>query len=245
MSNANLPKHLKVPWRIRDAVAVFLGAWILLPISLVLILLATANFFTPAAELLHAFKQSTLEAGFLITLLDALAGLALVWVFLRHYKVDWQSVGWRKFDPRQALIYLLILFFAFIVLAAGALWLVALLDPSFNAQEPQNNDIANAAGTNPILAFAALVVIPPIIEETVFRGFIFPAIASRFGFWYGAIGSSILFGAAHLQGNVSVYTFVLGILLCFMYARLKSIFPGMALHMLNNYLAFLALTGSK
>jgi membrane protease YdiL (CAAX protease family) len=242
---ASLPKHLQVPWRIIDAVVVFMGAWVLLPMALVAALLVLSGFLHPARELLDALSQSTLESGFIITLVDAVAGLALVWWFLRRYKADWHMVGWRRFDVRQAAQYILVVFFVFMVLAAAALWLVALLDPSFNAEQPQSNSIIDAAGTNPVLALAALVLIPPVIEETVFRGFIFPAIAKRFGFWYGAIGSSILFGVAHLQANVGVYTFVLGILLCFMYARLKSIFPGMALHMLNNYLAYLALTHVK
>ena len=87
----------------------------------------------------------------------------------------------------------------------------------------------------------ALVLLRPVVEETVFRGFIFPALSKRWGVVMGALGSSILFGIAHLQYNVSLYTIVLGLLLCFMYARLRSIWPGMVLHMLNNYLAYVAL----
>ncbi len=87
------------------------------------------------------------------------------------------------------------------------------------------------------------MILPPIIEETVFRGFIFPAFAKKWGVIWGAIASSILFGFAHLQANVGVYTFVIGLLLCFLYVRLKSIIPGIFFHMLNNYLAFVALTG--
>ena len=86
------------------------------------------------------------------------------------------------------------------------------------------------------------MLVPPVLEETIFRGFIFPAISKRTGVIWGAILSSALFGLAHAQGNITVYTFVLGLVLCFMYVRLRSILPGMALHMLNNYLAFLAYT---
>ncbi len=86
------------------------------------------------------------------------------------------------------------------------------------------------------------MLIPPIIEETVFRGFIFPAFSKRFGVIIGALLSSLLFGFAHLQYNVGVYTVVLGLLLCLLYIKLRSIVPGIFLHMLNNYLAFVALT---
>jgi membrane protease YdiL (CAAX protease family) len=68
--------------------------------------------------------------------------------------------------------------------------------------------------------------------------------AKRWGVITGAIVSSAIFGLAHAQANISIYTWLLGLLLCAMYVRLKSIIPGMALHMLNNYLAFLALTSA-
>ena len=44
-----------------------------------------------------------------------------------------------------------------------------------------------------------------------------------------------------MQANVGVYTFFLGMVLCFMYARLRSIVPGVLLHMVNNLLVFVAL----
>jgi membrane protease YdiL (CAAX protease family) len=238
-----LPDHLKVPWRIADALVVFLGAWIALPVILVLILRVTSPVVSIAHLFLRGLLDNNIVATFTLTIIDAAAGLVMLAYFLHRYHAGWQTVGWRKFDPWKAAGYLMTIFLAFIALAYAALVLVSLLDPSFNANQPQSNDLLDGAQANRHLALIGLVVLPPIIEETVFRGFIFPAIASRWGYWAGALSSSVLFGLAHLQANVGVYTFVLGLLLCFMYARLRSIFPGMALHMLNNYLAFLSLTG--
>jgi uncharacterized protein len=62
---------------------------------------------------------------------------------------------------------------------------------------------------------------------------------------WGAVLSSGLFALAHGQANIAIYTFPLGLLLCFMYVRLGSIVPGMALHMINNYLAFVAVAGNR
>lgn len=238
-----LPDHLKVPWGLKDALVVFLCAWIALPIVLVIVLRILTPFVPLANQFAKALLTGDITATFVLTLLDALAGLALVAFYLRKYKAGWQMVGWRAFDVWRAAGYLLTIFLAFILFAYLALQLVSLLDPSFNANQPQSNELLDGARTNRHLALIGLVIIPPIIEETIFRGFIFPAISRRWGFWAGAVCSSILFGLAHMQANVGVYTFILGVLLCFMYAKLRSIFPGMLLHMLNNYLAFLALTG--
>jgi membrane protease YdiL (CAAX protease family) len=141
-----------------------------------------------------------------------------------------------------ALLGLMFLVFTIGVFALTAL--VALLVPAFDAGQAQTNEFTGQTASHPSLTLMALVIIPPIIEETVFRGFIFPALSRRRGLVFGAIMTSILFGLAHLQANVSIYTFVLGLVLCYMYVKLKSIVPGIILHMLNNYLAFIAL-GAK
>jgi hypothetical protein len=73
---------------------------------------------------------------------------------------------------------------------------------------------------------------------------VFPALAKRTGLVWGAIFSSALFGLAHGQANLFVYTMILGLVLCFIYVRTKSIVPGIILHMLNNFLAFIVLAGS-
>ncbi len=242
MSRNSLPEQLKVPWGIKDALVVFLAAWIVLPIVMVLGLRLVSPFVPWAAAFLQGLINNDIAASFGLTVIDALAALGLLLWYLRRYHASWQTVGWRKFDMLKAAGYLLAIFVVFVILTNVALELVQLLDPSFNPDEPQTNEFIDAAGAHPSLALIALVIIPPIIEETVFRGFIFPAMANRWGFWLGAVSSSILFGLAHLQANVSIYTFLLGMLLCFMYVRLRSIFPGMLLHMLNNYLAFIALT---
>ncbi len=239
-----LPEHLKVPFGVWDALIVFGIAWIGLPIVIFLVALQ----LEPVVPLVHWFVQglrpdsSSFEANFVLVLLDAIGALGLVWLYLRKYQVGWKSVGWRKFNVGKAILYLLAIFTGFIILADATIWLVSVLVPSFNANQPQNNELSSATGSNTNLALIGLVLIPPIIEETVFRGFIFPAMAGRVGLIWGAVISSVLFGFAHLQANVSIYTFILGLLLCFMYVRLKSIFPGMALHMLNNFLAYIAIS---
>jgi membrane protease YdiL (CAAX protease family) len=184
-------------------------------------------------------------ANFVLVVLNALMALGLIWLYLRRAGVGWSAVGWRRFDVFRAALYLAALFVAFIAISYLALTIISWLDPSFDANQPQNNGFVSSHRTNPLLALAAVVFIPPVLEETVFRGFVFPAFAKRWGVIWGAVASSVLFGLAHLQQNISVYTFLLGLVLCFLYLRTKSIIPGVFLHMINNYLAFLALTTAK
>jgi membrane protease YdiL (CAAX protease family) len=244
MAKRELPDQLKVPWGIGQALIVFALVWIGLPIVIILVARVLSPYIPALNDFLNGLVNGNVNADFFNAIIDAVAGLVLIAYYLRKYKLKWSAVGWRKFNPWKALGMLAAIFVIFIVGVELLLALVSFLIPAFNANQTQSNDFTGSVALHHrVISLLALVIIPPIIEETVFRGFIFPAFAKRYGTIIGAISSSILFGFAHLQANVSIYTFFLGLLLCFMYVRLKSIFPGMALHMLNNYLALLAMTG--
>jgi membrane protease YdiL (CAAX protease family) len=237
-----LPAHLQVPWPVLLTLGIFVAAWFILPIGIILVLVLIGMFFPPAHELVDVLQSNNLTVSFSFDLFTAAAALGMVYLVLRHYKLGWKSVGWRKVNLWKALAYLVGGFIVFSIFAALIIALVSYVFPSFNANQSQNNDFTASVKTHFSLTLIALVIIPPIIEETVFRGFIFPAIARKWGIWGGAIASSALFGLAHWQANVSIYTFALGLVLCFLYVKLKSIFPGMLIHMLNNLLAFYVLT---
>ena len=239
----SLPSHLKVPWGIGSALVVYLSAWVGSTILLVVLLRLVAVYSAEAQTYLQALSTGDIYASFSLTIINALIALGLEAWYLKRFNLSWNAVGWRGFNLWQAALYLLGIFIFFAVAVNALLWILPLIVPGFNSQQPQVNEFTSSTVSNPTLALIALVIIPPIIEETVFRGFIFPAFAQKWGTVWGAIISSLLFGFAHLQLNISVYTFVLGLLLCFLYVRLKSIFPGMLFHMLNNYLAFIAITG--
>lgn len=246
MARRQLPAHLQVPWGIGQALVVFLGAWVVLTILVIIEVRLLAPYVPFINTFLEQLRAGQLQATFELDLANAVGGLLLVWYYLRQHGVGWRSVGWRGFSIFKALGYFAAVFLVFVIAINVVLALIAALDPSFNANQAQSNDFTGTNALNhPTIAIIALVIVPPILEETVFRGFMFPAFAKRFGTVWGAVLSSILFGLAHLQANVSVYTFLLGLLLCFMYTKLRSVFPGMALHMLNNYLAYIAITSAK
>jgi membrane protease YdiL (CAAX protease family) len=238
---AELPEFLNVPWSIRDLI-IFVVAWFGIQVVVIVLMRLLAPVWPSVEQFLKAASNNNVEANFALDLLDAAAGFGVVALYLRHYKVGWSAVGWRKVNWIKAIKYLVSILIIFIVLSNVALALVSFLFPAFNANQPQTNEFTGATSSHTSLALIALVLLPPMLEETIFRGFLFPALAKKWGVGWGAVISSAVFGIAHAQANISIYTFVLGLLLCFMYVRLKSIYPGMAVHMLNNYLAFIALS---
>jgi membrane protease YdiL (CAAX protease family) len=237
-----IPEFLEVPWGVRD-VLWFVLIWLGLQLAFGAALAVLATMWPPAAGFLAAARRGDIGAAFTLNLVSVGMGFGIVAMYLRRYKVGWERLGWRRVGVLRTIKYLFGIMLAFVLLANVMLVLVKLLVPEFNIDQPQSNEFTTAVHTNPSLALVALVLIPPIIEETIFRGFVFPALSKRTGLIWGALISSLLFGVAHGQANLFVYTTVLGLLLCFMYVRLRSIVPGILVHMLNNYLAFVALSG--
>lgn len=104
-------------------------------------------------------------------------------------------------------------------------------------------------GTVAMIAAALFVcVAAPIAEELFFRGFVFGVlrqlrvvVAGRdVGTWVAAALTGVLFGAAHFSSASVQYLVPLGILgfvLCLLRWRTGSLYPGMALHSVNNALA--------
>ena len=233
---------IEVPWSATQAIGVFVASWIGVPLLVVGGLKLLALFSPQAQTIINRLSTSDVTTNFILVLLDALVGLWLVKRILDHNKLGWTAVGLRKVNIGRALMYLVAAMAAFLILVAGAFALVSILFPHFNANQAQSNDFTQPHTTQALrLSFLALVIIPPFIEEIIFRGFIFPALTKRWGVIGGAVLTSILFGIAHWQLNVSVYTLILSLLLCFMYYKLRSIWPGIFLHMINNYIAFTAL----
>jgi membrane protease YdiL (CAAX protease family) len=236
MARRELPEALQVPWGIRD-VMIFLLAWIGSQVLVSIALVVASRSVPVVNDFMVQAKDGDIIPAIVFSVMAAALGFGIVALFLRQYQVGWPAVGWRPVSLWTIVKYVAVIMLVFFVLVGVAL-AVAKLVPGFNANQPQTNDITKGAGAHPNLALFGLVLLPPIIEETIFRGFIFPAISKRTGVIWGAILSSLLFGAFHGQANVFVYTTILGLLLCFMYVRTKSIIPGMVLHMLNNFLAF-------
>jgi membrane protease YdiL (CAAX protease family) len=90
-----------------------------------------------------------------------------------------------------------------------------------------------------LVASALLVlVIVPVCEEFFFRGVLYRVLRERLPFWPAAVIDGVLFGFAHGSLVIVPVLAALGITFCYVYERTGSIFPTIALHSLNNAIAF-------
>lgn len=116
---------------------------------------------------------------------------------------------------------------------------------------PHQRDITRDLGfghgdIGTVAAGLLIIVAAPISEEVFFRGFMFGGFRRRLSFPIAAVLSALIFGLFHYTGSGSVTVVpqlaILGFALCWVYERTGSIYPTIALHMLNNAFAFAVLT---
>ena len=108
------------------------------------------------------------------------------------------------------------------------------------AVNPPEEKVLEQIGTG-VLSAALTCVVAPIGEEFLFRGYIFTALRNWRGPWTAAVITGLLFGLVHV-GSAPLLDLVplaaLGFGLCLLYRRTGSLYPCIALHSLNNSVAF-------
>lgn len=84
------------------------------------------------------------------------------------------------------------------------------------------------------LMAVAAVLVAPVCEECVFRGYIYPVIKKFGGPGTAAVASSLLFAAAHNHVPTLVPLFMLGLVLVWVYEVTGSIWAPVAVHLCFN-----------
>ena len=236
-------KNLRsVPWKISDAAWLLVIYWLILPLAIVLIGLVGSYYWHPVAVIVDLWRKQDVTVSFVLDAVVGAAGLGIAWFIVRRRGGSWRDLGWRRFNVAKAIGFVLAVFVVFVLAAAALAWVIQNFIPLYDTNQPQTNDFTASGVITTNWALIALVIMPPIIEETIFRGFILPAAAQKMGFWPGAVVTSLIFGFAHGQVNVGVYTFILGMVFSYLYRKFDSIIPGVMLHTLNNLVSYWAMT---
>lgn len=141
----------------------------------------------------------------------------------------WSDIGW-------GLVGMVAAYAGSMLLAIAARWFVSGVD----MDQPQNLGLsALNPGVEMTLALLTLVVVGPIVEEIVFRGYLYGRLqALQVPFWLRTVVVSALFALAHWQWNVALDVFVLSIIMCILRERSGSLWPSIIMHMVKNGIAF-------
>jgi uncharacterized protein len=140
----------------------------------------------------------------------------------------WPAVGW-------AALGLL----AFYVFAASY---EALVHPE--VEQSVAEDLGADTGTIGLVAAGFMIIcVAPFCEEFFFRGFFYGALRTKFPVIVAALIDGALFGFIHFEGGNDGLLIVpplaaLGFIFCLVYERTRSLYPVVALHAMNNAIAY-------
>jgi membrane protease YdiL (CAAX protease family) len=141
----------------------------------------------------------------------------------------WPAVGWAALG--MVSFYL------------AAIVYTAIVQP--DAEQTVAQDLGADQGTFGMIAAGFMVIcVAPVAEEFFFRGFFYRALRSRWSVLVAAAIDGLLFGVIHYDFSGADALLILpplaalGFMFCLVYERTGSIYPVIALHAMNNAIAF-------
>lgn len=163
-------------------------------------------------------------AQFSYVVLAEAISLALVYAWLRRYRERFAAIGLKRprlGDIGYGLLAVVPYYVAYALLLAAVLHLV----PSLNVDQKQEIGFDNVQGSLALLlTFVSVVVVVPITEEIMVRGFLYGSLRKALPVLRATLLTSVIFAAAHLpEGGAAgplwvgaIDTFVLSLALCYL-----------------------------
>ena len=224
-------------------------------ISLVLVQGVMAVYYAPHQRLTREQLEQYLMSKPQFLLGSMVIWYALIFFFLyitlsvlRGHPF-WECLGWRKIQsfhsgpPKSPLFFFLA--------GSGLSLLVAVASSRLNAPENTPMEELFKHRETALLFIAMAVLVAPLVEETLFRGYLYPMFARSFGIWPGMILTGVLFGFMHgaqlgwTWSLVSVLVTV-GIIFTFVRARTGSVLASFMMHLVyNSLISVFALIGTQ
>jgi len=235
---AGIADDLRVPW-----------GWLEVALFVILGVIASAVVTWGMAEVAVRFfgakpgdvfgtTMSTAKSVVVLLSQAVLDSLAILYLYLmlqaRTDQPFWPSIGWREMIPSAGKIRDSALQF----LAGGAVlaFAVSFAGGFLNSKETLPIEQLLQARIS-ILLFGVLgVLVAPLVEETIFRGFLYPVIARRLGIAAGVAITGILFGLMHAAqlwggwGQIALLILV-GVVLTWVRARTGTVAASYFVHL--------------
>jgi uncharacterized protein len=241
--DASVPEDLRVPWGWMDLLLfIGLGFLGLLVAAVIVVGVAVLGFGTPVRDL----SQTTVKSIIAVLSQVLWSGFVLLYFYalvrMRTTAPFWHTMGWRglPFAGQRASLAILR------CLGGGAMLAIIVTFAGKFLNEKAELPIEELFRSRPtvILLMCFGILVAPLVEETMFRGFLYPIVARRFGMAAGVIVTGTLFGAMHAQqlwggwGQIGLLIGV-GIFLTWVRARTGTVAASYFVHLGYNSLLFL------
>lgn len=240
----------QVPWGPRSAVTMTVAIYFAAQIAVGILLSIYAGVrHLNIDEVTSQTDNSALGQFVLVFLVETITLVLLFW-FLKRRKATLADIAIRRTPKWKDALYALTGFAIYFPAYIVVVQVVQALVPNLNVNQKQELGFQSTTSGGMLwLVFIALVVLPPLTEELLIRGFLYSGLRRGYPKLKAMIITSVIFGIAHLQigsGNALLWiaaidTFVLSIVLVELRERTGNLWASMGLHMIKNGLAFLGL----
>jgi len=183
----------------------------------------------------NVFNAVLAAAVYLLTLLIV---IGVPWL-VRRVRTTREDIGLTRLPSWMDIVLPLPGFVIYFFVAAILAYIASVTFPGFNADQVQETGFSQLTNNfEYILAFVTLIIVAPLAEEVLFRGYLYGWLRKKMPIWLAMLLTSALFGFLHGQWNVGINVFALSLVLCSLREVTGSIWAGILLHMLKNGLAF-------
>jgi membrane protease YdiL (CAAX protease family) len=241
-------KHSR--WSPVTAIVVVLISFLIIPVIVQLALIATPHILGWSQARADDWVMNAPLSNFLYVLFAETLTIGMLIGFARYKHVAFRAMTalgkprWR--DIGHALLGIMAYFGVFTIVLAAVQQFVN-LDVD---QKQALGFTQGIGGIGLVMAFVSLVLLPPIAEEIIFRGFFYGTLRNnKVKAWPAILFTSLFFASLHLFGAAEggllwtafVDVFSLSIVLCYLREQNGTIWASMGVHALKNGFVFLNL----
>lgn len=175
----------------------------------------------------------------LIYILAIAITIGLPWSIKKH-KTTREELGFLRLPSWMDILITPAGLIVYVIFSAIASLIFFKIFPGINITQTQNVGFSDMSQNYQyILAFITLVIVAPVAEETLFRGYLFGKLKKyHIPVWIAMIVTSALFGAIHGQWNLAIDTFALSMVMCLLRQITGNLWAPILLHMAKNGIAY-------
>lgn len=241
---APVPEDLRVPWGWTDLLILLLlwiGATVVVTLFLAVIFQSRGISWSQLRE------PGVAQGVFMVADQVAISFLILAYLALQvrlGFNVPfWRTLGWRQLETGKTPLGVAYLGLICSGFALSILVQLGSVTVGTKAKLPIETFFQDRRTA--LLLMLMSVLLAPLFEETIFRGYIYPVVARSFGVSAGIIATGTLFGLLHAEqlwggwGQIGLLI-VVGIIFTWARAVTKTVVAGFLLHLSYNSFLFFA-----
>ena len=229
-----MKKYFQAPWTLRDIIFTIITTTTLILLAKVGISKIIESY--PELSKLNKTVRTVLKLILqYIVMLTPL--LVITW---KKYKLSKKIFGINRVNPKKVIGGVIEGFAIYYAIAILIIVAIIYLGIEIPGAEIKKNILEYFGNTKKDIAIAGvmIIIIGPIIEEVIFRGFLYRGLANIIGKWWGSIISAGIFAVLHIETEAILPVFTLALIMNHIVSKTKSIKTSIVFHIIQNAMAF-------